>query len=396
MKKKKDTRWVRKRHGVYLNIVRFFFTPYLKLRYNFSVEKYGGELPEQALVMCNHLTTLDPVMLGMAFKKVPYFFTSDDLFTIPVISPILKHIVAPIPKSKSKSDLNAVRISLKVVKEGGSVAVFPEGNRSLSGGLWHIDISTAKLAKMMKIPLILCRLKGGYGSDPRWGRGVRRGKMSLEFARVLTPEEIANTSVDELYNIILENLEYKDYESGTEFKYKNGAEYLERALYYCPTCGRFNSLYSHKNTLSCSFCDMKAEYTPTLTFKEIGGSVPYSHVKEWYDSQKALLAERAESCEGELFSDGGVQVRLVEGRRRKLNIGVGKISASNTGVDITFKAAKKNIRLDFSSIEGATVLGKRKINFYLKDGKTVQVKGFPRFSSVKYLHLYEIHKDKEN
>ncbi len=397
MKTKKEQktaqkRWVKKRHAVIFAILQPIFYVFFKLRYNFTVKNEESITPKPCLIMSNHLTTLDPFMLSKSFRRPLYFITSDDLFTIPVLSRLIRFLVAPIPKSKSKSDLNTIRFTLKVLKEGGSVAVFPEGNRSLSGGPWGIDISTAKFAKLAKVPLVLYKLQGGYGADPRWGKGVRKGKATGSIVKIIPTEELAKMSVEEVYQEIVSTLVSDDYLQGEEFFGKNRAEFLERALYRCPSCGGWNTLHSKKHTLSCKNCSFETEYMPNLTFRPVQGELPYPHVKEWFDEQRLALKEYAKNAKNDevLFFDEGLEARKIVNRRKRIKLGLANMQADKNGVTIRLK--DESIRLEFSQLVGATVLGKRKINFYLPDGNTLQLKGSERFNSVKYLHLFEFEK----
>lgn len=384
-------RWVKKRHSVVFSLLRPIFKLHFKCKYNFKGVPCEKQVPSPALVMCNHTTTLDPFMVATSFKRPMYFITSDDLCTIPIISPIIRWLVAIIPKSKSKSDFNTIRYTLQVLKEGGTVVIFPEGNRSLSGGNWVIEPSTAKFAKMCKVPLVLYNIKGGYGADPRWGNGVRRGKMQGEVVKIIQPEQLEKMSTQEIYDQICSTLISNDYNSGVKFKSKRRAEYLERAIYYCENCGSFNTMRSEKDKLYCKICNFKAEYTEDLQLKPIDGKCLGVNVKEWFDKQKQLLLEYSQTKEGVLFGDDGVKLRLIyDGKRHKL--GKANMRAEKNGVEFSLKK-DKTLNVDFESLYGSTVLGKRKINFYLSDGKTLQVKGSKRFNSIKYLHLYEIYKE---
>ena len=79
--------------------------------------------------------------------------------------------------------------------------------------------------------------------------------------------------------------------------------------------------------------------------------------------------------------------RIIYDKKRH-DLGRAEIIASNYGVKIRLKNGEL-FDLKFEDLYGVTILGKRKINFYLPDGKTLQLKGSKRFNSVKYLHLYE-------
>lgn len=389
-KKKKTKKWTKKRHSVVFAILWPIFRLIFKIRYGYKPVAEEKRTPKPCLIMANHLTTMDPFMLALSFHRPIYYITSEDLFTIPVISPIIRWLVAPIPKSKSRSDLNTIRHTLRVLKEGGTVAVFPEGNRSLSGGNWQIDEAAAKLAKLAKVPLVLYHIDGGYGADPRWGKGVRKGKMCGYVVEIVPAEKLAEMSVEEIHEKIVTSLQNTDIGKDIPFKNKRRAEYLERALYACPSCGRRNVLRSEKTEIFCKECGLRAEYTETLGFRRIQGALPYKSVEEWFRWQKVHLEIALPYMGNEeiLFSDESVEVRRILQRRKRKNLGKADISATKQGLSISYENGE-NATLAFAETLGATVVGKRKINFYLPDGDVLQVKGSERFNSIKYLHVHD-------
>ena len=198
---KKRKGWTCGRHRRVFAFLRAVMTPFFKLRYNYVAEpapiKSGP-----CLILHNHQATMDPFFVADSFKFPLYFFASDDLFNLKV-SPLIRYLVNPIPKSKSVSDMEAVRIALRVFKEGGAVCIAPEGNRTLSGRQWEMADSAAKLVKLSKVPLVLYNLCGGYGTDPRWGAKIRKGtKYVGRVKRIIYPDEYKNMSVAELFEII--------------------------------------------------------------------------------------------------------------------------------------------------------------------------------------------------
>ena len=387
---KPPKKWVKFRHKAIYKLLRGVMAGYFRLKYGLKSTNDQKKVPSPCIIMCNHQAVMDPFFLSTAFRRPIYFVMSEDLFTLGFTSKLIRWLVEPIPKSKSKSDINTIRYTLKVLKEGGTVGLFPSGNRTLSGREWKIDVGAAKLVKMAKVPLALFNLKGGYGADPRWGGSVRKGKVYASTVKVLSAEEIKEMSVEELHQEIVNTLDVDDTTIGVKFKSKKSAEYLERALYYCPNCRSFNTLKSKGRHLYCTNCELKAEYTEELTFKPISGNVPFDTVREWYDEQAEKLKEKVALDGGELFSDS-VEVRLIENFKRK-KLGEGKIIGHNTGVDVcTVKGKAFDVK--FSDIVGCTILGKRKINFYLDDSLTLQIKGSERFNGIKYLYLYQFYKE---
>lgn len=384
MAKKKQKKWTKFHHRVVWALLASVFRLFFRLRYRLKIKREKTR-KEPCLILANHYTTMDPFMVGAAFNRPVYFIASDDLFSIPVLSPIIKWLVNPIPKTKSKSDLSTIKNTLKVLNEGYSVAVFPEGNRSLSGGLWHIDESIAKLIKLAKVPVLFYHIEGGYGTDPRWGKKLRKGKMTAGVTKVLSAEDIKALTPDEIYAKVLENLYSTDYLSGVKFKSKHRAEYLERALYYCPNCKSFCTLHSDKTHLTCKNCGFSAEYNEDLTFSVKEGESPFTVVKDWFDYQRIALKGRVSEV---VFTDDA-KTRIIDGHKRKKLIPC-SITADKSGVTVSSNSTKTTF--DYKDLYGVTVLGKRKINYYISDGTVLQIKGDDRFNAIKYLDLYKLTK----
>ena len=375
-------KWTKKRHSFVFAFLRVIFRPFTKLRYNYTAKK--SDIKGPCVIMCNHTTTMDPFFVSLSFKAPIYFFASDDIFNIKVASPIIRYLVAPIPKSKSMSDLQAVRDCLTVLKEGGAVGLFPEGNRTLSGGQWEMTDAAAKLVKLSKAPLVLYNIEGGYGTDPRWGTKIRKGKMTGYVKRVISSEEYKNMSVDELYEIICRELNVAVQRGeGTKFKSRKRAENIERVLYMCPKCNAVSSIVSKGKRFSCRKCGAKWEYGEELF---ISPKEPFDSVYDWHEWERSRLKEKIKNSDV-FFSDFDVKffesVRL---KRKKKLLG-DRISADTKGLYV-FADGDVSKFFPFAEMDGFTAVGKRKFNFYYH-GKTLQIKGGKKFCALKYLHLYE-------
>ncbi len=389
--KRKNKKWIKFRHKVVFNLLRPVFYLYFKIKYGLKVTKDEKKVSTPALIMSNHSTTMDPFILGCSFKRPIYYIASDDLFTIPFASKLIKWLVNPIPKSKSKSDLGTIRSTLKVLNEGGTVAVFPEGNRTLFGTNWEIDLSTAKFAKICKVPLVLYKINGGYGIDPRWGNKIRKGKMTAGIVKVISAEEVERLSTNELLEVINKELTTTDLNSGVKFKHPRRAEFLERALYYCENCGSFNSIYSKKDKIYCKNCSFIAKYNEDLSLSNLSGKLSVFNTGEYLDLQREKLKEYLDIEDSVLFFDKKVKARLIYDKKRH-KLGKVDIFGYKNGVEVDTK--KERTFYEFNSLYGATILGKRKINFYLDGNKTLQIKGSKRFNGIKYLHSYQFNKEK--
>ena len=379
--KKKQKHWVKKRHAAVFAFLRFAMAPFLWLRYHYRAEK-APIRKGPCIVLSNHQATMDPFFISKAFPFQLYFYASDDLFNLKV-SPLIRYLAAPIPKSKSVADLKAVMISLRVLREGGAIGITPEGNRTLSGRQWEMGDSVAKLVKTAKVPLVLFNLCGGYGTDPRWGVKIRRGtKFVGRVRRILTPEEYAGMSDEELFGIIKNELDVDDTLSGERYKSRRRAEYIERALYMCPVCGSIGTIHSHGTGFCCTSCKTEAEYTEDLKISQpVGG---YSRIYEWYEWERQEIARRI--LGGEKISDGDILFRESVKLQKKIKLPGNTVTLDKDSLMIS--GGGTETRYPLAEIDAITAVGKKKFNFYYK-GKILQVKGGKRFCAIKYVHAFD-------
>ena len=385
MKKRK---WIKRRHKIVRNLVKFFFGPIAKWKYNVKIERFDLK-HKQYLILCNHQTPYDQFFIGMAFDKPIYYVASEDIFSLGFISKLLKFLVAPIPIKKSTHDASAVINCIRIAKEGGSIAIFPEGNRTYSGKTEYINPAIAKLARTLKLPIAFARIEGGYGVQPRWSDVIRKGKMRFSVARVMEVAELEQLSLDELYQIILKELSVNENRAGETFEHKKRAEYLERAIYVCPYCG-IAEFESRKDVIECKKCGRRVRYSQSKELSGIGFHFPYRYIGEWYDYQKEYMRflELTPYRENAIFRDKEVTLFSVKLKEGKSCL---KRKAAMFAYDNRFEIIKgeATITLCFDEVSNVSVLGKNKLNIYYEDNKKAyQIKGTKRFNALKYVNLY--------
>ena len=188
-KTKKNQKWVRFRHKVVRKVAYWVINPYTRWKYHIKIEKFKQEEDRPYLVLFNHQTALDQFIVGSSFEKPIYYVASEDLFSNGFVSRLLEWAVAPIPIKKQATDAHAVLTCLRVMKEGGTIAIAPEGNRTFSGKTEYIKSVIVRFVKALKMPLVLYRIEGGYGVQPRWSDVARKGKMRSYVHKVIQPEE---------------------------------------------------------------------------------------------------------------------------------------------------------------------------------------------------------------
>jgi 1-acyl-sn-glycerol-3-phosphate acyltransferase len=94
------------------------------------VPRTGG-----VLVVCNHLSNLDPPMMGWASRpRKSFYMAKKELFATPVASWLISSLGA-FPVDRGGLDRSAIRVARDLLARGESVLMFPEGTRSRDGFL---------------------------------------------------------------------------------------------------------------------------------------------------------------------------------------------------------------------------------------------------------------------
>ncbi len=98
----------------------------------FPCKYYGKKnIPNEPVIVCaNHSNFVDPILVAFAFGhgRQLFFMAKAELFRIPVLSGILRMLGA-FPVSRGESDINSIRTSIKHLKSGHQIMMFPEGTR---------------------------------------------------------------------------------------------------------------------------------------------------------------------------------------------------------------------------------------------------------------------------
>ena len=389
-KKKKSRRWLKFRHKVVCAILRWPVWLLCRVKYGITVKKYREKEKRPYLILYNHQTAFDQFFVGLAFDKPIYYLASEDLFSNGWVSSLIKYLVEPIPIKKQTTDVKAILNCMRVAKEGGSIAIAPEGNRTYSGETVYMSPTIAPLARKLGMPVLLFRIEGGYGVQPRWSDVTRSGKMQAYVSRRIEPEEYAALSDGELFNLIKDGLYQNEAKPDGEFRHGRAAEYLERAIYICPDCG-LTALESRGDIIECKRCGKRVRYLPTKELQGVNCDFPYRFVLDWYNAQSELVnsLDLAPYFETPIYSDTATLREEIPYDRKLLLCDKAKILLYGNRIEIE---AVDRLVFPFDNTSAVTVLGRNKLNIYY-GGKIYQLKGDKRFCALKYVHIYHRYKN---
>ena len=386
--KTKSRPWTRPRHKFIIKLAALVLFPWMRLKYRVHVEKCPELRNRQCVVLMNHQTAFDQFFVSKAlFPRHVYFVASEDLFSLGWLSRLLRWAVAPIPIKKQTTDVQAVMNCIRVAREGGTIALAPEGNRTFSGLPCYSNPAVAALVKKLGLPIALFRIEGGYGIQPRWSDVCRKGSMRAYVSRIVEPEEYKTLSNDALFALIQEELYVDETQSGQKFHHKHLAEYLERAMYVCPWCG-LSEFHSTGDIIKCKTCGRQIRYLPNQRLQGVDCEFPFPYVAQWYQYQQDFVntLDTQAYLETPLYRDQAT-ISMVELYKRKTLL---EENAILTLYGNRLQAGK--LTLFFEDIRVITVLGKNKLNIYHADA-LYQIKGSERFNALKYMNIFWRHKN---
>ncbi len=393
MKKSKKTqkKWILPRHKLVRNILNLLYGPVIRRKYGVKVEPFANQGDRQYLVLYNHQTAYDQFFVGMSFSGAVYYVASEDIFSMGALSGLIRFLVNPIPIKKQTTDPRAVINCIKVAKEGGTIAIAPEGNRTYSGKPVYIKPAIASLARHLKLPIAIYRIEGGFGVHPRWSDVIRKGTMTAGVKRVIEPEEYAVLSDAELAALISDELYVNEARADREYHSRSLAEYLERAMYVCPHHG-LSEFESSGNEIRCVECGRRIRYLPTTELEGVGEPFPFKFVADWYDYQENYVnsLNLLDMTEDPLYEDSAQISEVI--LYKKKTIVCKNATIYLYGDKIVVKNREQEYSMLFDNISAASVLGKNKLNVYT-DGKVYQLKGDKRFCALKYVNLYYRYKN---
>jgi len=130
------------------------------------------------IVACNHVSYLDPPILGCLCPRRISYMAKKELFAIPVLGTVIRALGA-YPVDRRGSATAAVKRSLQVLEAGGAIGIFPEGTRNTTGTIAP-QIGAALLASLAQVPVVPACVRG---SD----RALRLARMDVIFGAPLSP-----------------------------------------------------------------------------------------------------------------------------------------------------------------------------------------------------------------
>ena len=174
------------------------------------------------LLVCNHLSDIDPALLMHCFPKSQLaFIGKKETKDMPIIGAVMHKLLCQyINRENDREALKTILKCIQIVKEDkASIGVFPEGYVSLDGRLRHFRGGVFKIAQKANVPVVVCTLRDSKKAMDRLLK-LKSSETEVHLVEVISAEEAKSMSTVELGERIYESMiadlgeEYRTDEKG--------------------------------------------------------------------------------------------------------------------------------------------------------------------------------------
>ena len=136
------------------NIIQYALKAIFTILFRVSI-KGVDKIPENGkyLICSNHISYLDPVLIGAYLPRYTYFMAKRELFSVSFLSNLVTYLNA-FPVSRDVIDRSTFNIALDILKNENTLALFPEGTRSTDGKIGEGKKGVGLISYLSGAPII--------------------------------------------------------------------------------------------------------------------------------------------------------------------------------------------------------------------------------------------------
>ena len=285
---------------------------------------------EPCLILMNHSCFTDLLIAETVFADRPFNIvcTSDGF----VGKKSLMRSLGCIPTNKFVTDFVLVRnMKYAFDKLHTSVLMYPEASYSFDGTATPLPATLGKCLKLFDVPVVMIRTYGAFARDPLYNNlQKRKVDISADVKYLLSREDIQKKSVDELNEILKKEFSFDNWEwqkqNNVKITEPFRADYLNRVLYKCSSCGAEGKMLGKGINLTCGSCGTK------WTLQEDGTldpAKPFSSVPAWFRWEREQV--RKELTDGTYKLDVPVEIYMLVDTKAIYHVGEGTLKHDTNG-----------------------------------------------------------------
>ena len=303
------------------------------------------------VVIANHQAAYDFVnLIGVCRRRLSFVISNSFYQSLPIQSVLDK--LAVIPKQQFQTTVSDMKNIKAVIDMGEPLVIYPAGLMCEDGLSTPIPAATYKLFKWLNVDVYMAKTSGTYFAMPKWGKGFRPGKTTLDIYKLFSKEELNTLEPEEIKEKAEKALLFDAYreQEKLKVKYKNGANVhgLENVLYMCPNCGaEFTIKVKDEATFYCTECGF-AHTSDEYGFLKNTGKTKEEirYVSDWSKWIFTTLKERLKKGECNILT-ATTEIHMIEPKKKKyVKKGEGELTLTPEGFTFTGELKGENRTLN--------------------------------------------------
>ncbi len=164
------------------------------------------------IIICNHKSYFDPILVGVSLKVPLNFIAKEELFKNKIAKLILWNLGA-IPIARGSADMSAINTAIKRVSESENLLLFPEGTRSKTNELLRFKSGATFIASQTNTDIVPAAI--------HYSGNKFRSKVYIKFGELIKFDDLGldpqvpstarkttslfKQKVEELFNLLRKN-----------------------------------------------------------------------------------------------------------------------------------------------------------------------------------------------
>jgi 1-acyl-sn-glycerol-3-phosphate acyltransferase len=154
-----------------------------------------------ALIVSNHQSYLDPILVAMGTQRPLHPMARETLFRFRPFAMLIRSAYA-FPVRRTSADLGAIREAMRRLKDGAAVLMFPEGPRTRDGSIAPLQAGLITIAGRAGVPIVPAVIEGAFEAWPRTCWLPRPHTIRVAYGEPLSAEEVAAGDPETLIKVL--------------------------------------------------------------------------------------------------------------------------------------------------------------------------------------------------
>ncbi len=167
----------------------------------FDLKTYGEKnvpMTGGVLLVANHQSFLDPVLVAVRLKRPVSFFARASLFKNKYFGKLIRSLHA-FPVNLGKGDLQAMKETIDRLQQGYALNIYPEGSRSNDGKLGPLQKGVALIVRKAGVPIVPVAIDGSYMAWRKGQKSLRPYPIRVMYGE---PIDVSGMKADKILEVL--------------------------------------------------------------------------------------------------------------------------------------------------------------------------------------------------